>query len=205
MNGIERHFAEEELASDMRGLLKLIRIQGWVAGRIDARILRSAYRCEQSLDVLDWCNQVGSVGDQMSDRNVLAGWVEEELRRIVRSVLNEEGLMGTVSALQQLQTDVATLQTNYQALSTLLNTKVLADIQTAISLIQAGDNAAALQALDGIVDAINTQVAADTTATQAADTSLEGAENPSPGGAGGAAQASAKKASPPAQGPAVHE
>ena len=80
-----------------------------------------------------------------------------------------------MSALQQLQSDVAILQTNYGALSKLLQ-QVATDIQTAITDIQNGDNSSALATLDATVQAINTQVVADTTSTQTADTGLEGAE-----------------------------
>ena len=82
-----------------------------------------------------------------------------------------------MSSLSQLQSDVATLQGNYTALSSLLK-QVATDIQTAIGLIQSGDNQAALQALDQTVQAINAQVTADTASTQTADTSLEQTENP---------------------------
>ena len=82
-----------------------------------------------------------------------------------------------MSSLAQLQSDVATLQGNYAALSTLLK-KVGTDIQNAITILNAGNNEAAIATLDAAVQAINTQVVADTGTTQAGDTALEGAEAP---------------------------
>jgi ribosomal protein S11 len=81
-----------------------------------------------------------------------------------------------MAAIENLQQDIDVLKNNYTALSTLLTTKVAPNIETAVALIKAGNNNAALEALDEAVKAINAQVVGDTGTVQAAETDLEGAE-----------------------------
>jgi uncharacterized phage infection (PIP) family protein YhgE len=151
------------------------------------------------------------------------------LRTFVSQIIaHQEGLAKMTTELEQLQTDVGTLQTkmtslqgdvstlqnNYGTLSTLLNTKVVPDIQSAIALINEGNIDGALSALDATVQAITrttaetdtsvqsvgTQVEADTTAAQTADTALEGAEGSGSGSAPAPASSSTTEA-PPSSGP----
>lgn len=88
-----------------------------------------------------------------------------------RILEQQEKIMGDLTALTAAVTQ---LQTDTSALTGLITNTVIPDINKAISLITAGSDQAAIDALTGTVTALDAAVTPVTTSLQATDTSLEG-------------------------------
>ena len=85
--------------------------------------------------------------------------------------------MGDLTALTSA---VSQLQTDTTALTGLITNTVIPDITKAITVIQAGSDQAAIDALTATVTSLDGAVTPVTTALTGVDTSLEGAEAPPP-------------------------
>ena len=85
--------------------------------------------------------------------------------------------MGDLTALTAAVTQ---LQNDTSNLTTLITTKVIPDIQTAITLIQSGSDQAAIDALTTTVSSLDAAVTPVTTSLTATDSSLEGVDGGAP-------------------------
>lgn len=96
------------------------------------------------------------------------------LARALRDVLEQQRRL--MSGFSDLQTNFTALQAAVTGQNDTINNTVVPDIQKAITLIQNGNNDAALEALAQTASTLTTSTSSTSAALQAADTSLQGAE-----------------------------